>query len=180
MPRAFRHRWNPRHHRYPRPSHVGNGPHLSRHRSHCTFDTTYLCTGAAVPASSPVPSHPSTAFSPWRYYYRCSHALPLLSQGAYHPTLHFRPARDTSTGRTGGSGSGNKNGGGSTSGSIYDGRSGGATWGNHARASGGGNSRRSVVLRGNVRCGGSSGSGGGDGGGGASAAAKTKQLGRAL
>jgi len=55
---------------------------------------------------------------------------------------------------------------------IYGGRSGGITWGNHARASSGGTSRRSGVRRGNGRY-----SGGFGGGGGGGAAAKTKQLG---
>ena len=58
---------------------------------------------------------------------------------------------------------------------FYSGRSGGVTWGNHARASGGGTFRRNGVRRENGRYGGVFGSGGG--GGGASAAAKPSGLG---
>ena len=52
IPPAFRHRRNPRHRRCPRPNHVRMARTVLGSVD-IASDTTYLCTGAAVPAGSP-------------------------------------------------------------------------------------------------------------------------------
>jgi len=88
-----------------------HGPHHPRHRCHCTSDATYLCTAAAVPASSPATlplfaylgsimvrdnGPPHHKLSQTSYHTTTAARIPclLLSQGTHHPTLHFRPAWD--------------------------------------------------------------------------------------